>query len=153
MDPCSEQCHRVKPRQPIGRSTSGALVRRRDHDVLRDGRVAATAFSPVRRRARVASSQIRGPRPRTQVSRCPFVALVVNRGGARFSHPIMWRRTTMRKIAALLFLSSLSCLLIVPDASASCETPTFVGHARGSYFLCADSTPVAALAYQLSDPL
>ena len=59
----------------------------------------------------------------------------------------------MRKIVALLFLSSLSCLLIVPYASASCETPTFVGHARGSYFLCADSTPVAALAYQLSDPL
>ena len=43
--------------------------------------------------------------------------------------------------------------LHAPDARASCAAPpTPFGHLLGSYFTCADSRPVAAYAWQISDP-
>src|SRR5215470_4732133 len=56
---------------------------------------------------------------------------------------------------ALVAVSVLALLsLVQPLAGAACVDPPIpVGHARGGYFACADTLPLSALAYQITDPL
>ena len=58
----------------------------------------------------------------------------------------------MNKALSLVLIGVALCLAFAPGAEAACAASVPVFHAFDSYFVCADTGPVAGIAYQLNYP-
>lgn len=58
----------------------------------------------------------------------------------------------MNKALSLVLIGVALCLAFAPGVEAACSASVPVYHAYDSYFVCADTGPVAGFAYQLANP-